>query len=69
MIEWARAVLTDRDTVVLDLETTGLGRDARIVDLGVERVSDDVLLDTLLNPGEPIPADASDVHGVTDDQV
>lgn len=68
--EWARAVLADPDMVVLDTETTGLDQDARIVDLGVQGVSGDVLVDTLLNPGgEPIPVDASAVHGITDDQV
>jgi DNA polymerase III alpha subunit (gram-positive type) len=29
----------------------------------------DVLVDTLVNPGEPIPADATDIHGVTDEDV
>ncbi|MCX4993494.1 hypothetical protein [Streptomyces sp. NBC_00568] len=59
MSEWARAVLSDPDTVVLDSETSGLDWDPRIVDLGVQKVSGDVLVDTLLNPGEPIPIDAS----------
>ncbi|MFE3410550.1 hypothetical protein ACFXMT_20165 [Streptomyces mirabilis] len=41
MIEWARTALTDPDAVVLDTETTGLDREARIVDLGVQAVSGD----------------------------
>jgi DNA polymerase III epsilon subunit-like protein len=32
-------------------------------------VAGDVLVDTLINPGEPIPPDAIDIHGITDDQV
>ncbi|RSN90118.1 3'-5' exonuclease [Streptomyces sp. WAC 05379] len=69
LMEWARTVLADPDTVVLDTETTGLHRQARIVELGVLGVSGDSLVDTLLNPGVPIPAEATDHHGITDDQV
>jgi DNA polymerase III epsilon subunit-like protein len=47
LTEWARTVLTDPDTVVLDTETTRLDREARIVVLGVQGVSGDVLVDTL----------------------
>lgn len=66
---WAREVLADPDTVVLDTETTGLEGDARIVDVAVLTVAGDALVDTLVNPGEPIPAVATDIHGITDDQV
>ncbi|GGX57609.1 3'-5' exonuclease [Streptomyces chartreusis] len=69
LTEWARTVLADPDTVVLDTETTGLHQQARIVELGVLAVSEDSLVDTLLNPGVPIPAEATDHHGITDDQV
>ncbi|MBT1098377.1 3'-5' exonuclease [Streptomyces sp. Tu102] len=54
---------------MLDTETMGLHRQARIVELGVLGVSGDSLVDTLLNPGVPIPAETSDHHGITDDQV
>ncbi len=67
--EWAREVLADPDTVILDTETTGLHDEARIVDLGVITAAGDVLMDTLINPGEPIPADATDIHGIMDAQV
>ncbi|MBP8534063.1 3'-5' exonuclease [Streptomyces sp. MK37H] len=67
--EWARDVLADPDTVILDTETTGLHDEARIVDLGGINAAGDVLMDTLINPGEPIPADATDIHGITDAQV
>lgn len=67
--EWAREVLADPDTVILDTETTGLEDDARIVDIAVVTVAGDVLMDTLVNPGEPIPQDATGIHGITDGQV
>lgn len=66
---WAREVLADPDTVILDTETTGLHDTARIVDLAVVTGSGEVLLDTLVNPGEPIPREASDIHGITDEMV
>jgi len=64
---WAAAALADPDVVILDTETTGLSDDARIVDLAVTTATGRVLLDTLVNPGEPIPAEASDIHGITDE--
>lgn len=59
MTECVRTVLTDPDAVVPDTETTGRDRESLIVELAVQKVSGDVLVDTLLNPGEPIPADAT----------
>lgn len=66
---WAREVLADPDTVILDTETTGLHDEARIVDIAVITVAGEILLDTLVNPGEPIPAEATDIHGITDTMV
>ncbi|MEU7230025.1 3'-5' exonuclease [Streptomyces chrestomyceticus] len=64
-VRWAAAALADPDVVVLDTETTGLDDDARIVELAVVSSSGEVLLDTLLNPGEPVPDDAAALHGIT----
>lgn len=69
LTDWARAMLADPDTVILDTETTGLEDDARIVDIAVTTATGTVLLDTLVNPGEPIPPDATDIHGITDTDV
>lgn len=66
---WARDALNDPDTVILDTETTGLHDEARIVDIAVTTARGDVLLDTLVNPGEPIPAEATAIHGITDAMV
>lgn len=67
--QWARDLLADPDTVVLDTETTGLEDDARIVELAAYNVAGQTLLDTLIDPGGPIPPDATDVHGITDQWV
>ncbi|MFF8414923.1 exonuclease domain-containing protein [Streptomyces omiyaensis] len=67
--EWAAASLADEDLVVLDTETTGLDAEACVVELAVISGSGDVLVDTLVNPGRPIPAAASEIHGITDEAV
>lgn len=66
---WAAAALADPAAVILDTETTGLHDEARIVDIAVTTVGGHTLLDTLVNPGEPIPPSATDIHGITDAMV
>lgn len=55
--------------VVWDTETTGLGDEARIVSIGAVDQAGVVVLDTLVNPGVPIPPGATAIHGVTDEMV
>lgn len=58
--------------VVFDLETTGLGSSARIVEIGLVRLEawkPVYELQTLLQPGIPIPRSASKVHHITDSMV
>ncbi len=62
---WAAEVLADPATVVLDTETTGLAA-AYMVEVTVLSGEGHVLLDTLVNPQVPIPAEASAVHGITE---
>jgi len=66
MINWARQVL--EGALILDTETTGLS-DGEIVQLSVINNVGTVLLDTLVKPVHPIPADATAVHGITDAMV
>jgi hypothetical protein len=68
-VQWAAEALADPAVLVLDAETTGLDDDARIVELAVLSSAGEVLLDTLIDPGKPIPAGASDIHGITDSDV
>ncbi len=57
-------------SVYLDTETTGLSpRDSRIVEVALVDDSGGVLLNTLVNPCLPIPAGATAIHGITDDDV
>lgn len=60
----------DRPLAVFDLETTGtrIGRD-RIVQIAIVRLSPDgsrTAYQALVNPGIPIPPEATAVHGISD---
>jgi DNA polymerase-3 subunit epsilon len=63
----------DRPLVVFDLETTGIDLVAdRIVQVAMIRLEPDGsrrVLETLVDPQRPIPAEATAVHGITDDDV
>ena len=63
----------DRPIVFLDLETTGLStRDDRIIEMAILRVSPqgDVLERVRrFNPGIPIHPQASEVHGIFDEDL
>ena len=67
------ALSLQRPLAFFDLETTGIkiGRD-RIVQIGIVRLLVDgtrTSYQTLVNPGIPIPAEATAVHGITDADV
>lgn len=67
------ALTLQRPLAFFDLETTGIkiGRD-RIVQIGIVRLLVDgtrTSYQTLVNPGMPIPAEATAVHGITDADV
>jgi len=58
--------------VVFDLETTGFGREDRIIELGAvvmvgNRVTEQ--FHSLVNPCRTIPEDSIKVHGITEDMV
>lgn len=58
-------------TIYLDTETTGLhvANGAALVEVAVVDADGAVLLHTLVNPGCPIPAAATNIHGITDAMV
>jgi len=69
----ADAVWTELPIALIDVETTG--RDAsvdRIVEVGIAIARAGELVERknwLVNPGRPIPSEASVVHGISDDDV
>jgi len=69
----ADAPWNDLEIALLDVETTG--RDAgidRVIELGIVVGRGGVVIDRknwLINPGIPIPAQATEVHGIKDEDV
>jgi len=55
--------------VILDTETTGLGNDAEIVELGILSVTGEILYDGLIKPTKRIPQDAIAIHGIKNEDV
>ena len=68
-VAWARRTISDSKVLYLDTETTGLGPEAEIVDIAVVNSYGRVLLDTLVRPDGPIPAESTGIHGITDAMV
>ena len=66
---WARWLLRSGPFVVWDTETTGLHDFAKIVSIGIINQDSETLVAWLINPGVPIPSDATAIHGVTDEMV
>lgn len=55
--------------VLLDTETTGVGGGSRIVELSVIDLKGNVLYNQLFDPCIPMPIQASEVNGITDDML
>src|SRR5258706_7325025 len=69
---WSRELLKrDPDTwVILDTETTGLGSDAQVIQIGVIDGKGNVLIDNILvKPTMPIAPDATAIHQITNEMV
>lgn len=68
-IGWAREVVANEATIFLDTETCGKENDSQVCDIGIVAIDGTVLLDQLVRPSIPIPADASRIHGITNEMV
>lgn len=72
--ELPESLKLDRPLVVFDLEATGLNKKSdRIISIGILKYlpgeKQPVRKRYLLNPGVPIPAESTRVHGITDEDV
>ena len=61
--------MSTKSILVLDTETTGLAEDSRIIEISALDHNGHPLINTLVNPGIPIPEDAYAVHGISDAMV
>ncbi|WP_391591429.1 3'-5' exonuclease [Yersinia similis] len=57
------------NSLILDTETTGLDDDAEIIEISIIDCTGKILLDTLVKPIKAIPAEATAIHGITNDMV
>src|SRR4051794_23320538 len=68
-----RNITLHKPLAVIDLETTGINPDKdRIVEISVLKITPDgerIHRTRRLNPGMPIPAAATAIHGICDDDV
>jgi len=58
--------LISKNPVVLDTETTGLGDRDTIIEIAVIDMRGNTIVDTLVNPTQPIPPGATRIHGIKD---
>lgn len=68
MAERARAYL-EENAIIIDTETTGLDSDAEIVEIAICDARGLLEFSALVKPTKPIPPEASNVHGITDEAV
>lgn len=58
------------NTLYIDTETTGLKpTTSHVVEIAIVDDTGKTVMDTLVNPGSPIPPDATKIHGITDADV
>lgn len=67
-VQWAKNFL-QKDFVILDTETTGLGNDDEIVEIAIISKYGSTILDTLIKPSKPIPPEVTAIHGITNEMV
>ncbi len=59
----------DAGPLYLDTETTGLDREAEIVEIAVVDTHGQIVLQSFVKPSRPIPAEATAINGITNEMV
>jgi len=62
-------IVRSGDYLVLDTETTGLDSTSEIVSIAIIASDGRPLLNTLCHPTRPIPPEATNIHGITNEMV
>ncbi len=68
----AEMMWSEAPIIIFDLETTGFGREDKIVEFGAVVMEGNRVMEEmhhLINPGRPIPAETTAVHNITDEMV
>lgn len=70
-IEWARDVLKEKDTLILDTETTGLLKDknVEVIELAIMTIRGKIVYCSRFHPRYRIPKRTTDIHGITNEAV
>lgn len=66
--EIARSII-QKNPVYLDTETTGLNSTDEIIEISIIDSDGTPLVETLVKPSRPIPAEATAIHGITNEEV
>jgi len=61
--------LLESNPLFLDTETTGLDESAEIVEISILDVAGNIVFHSLVKPINPIPHDAMEIHGITNEEV
>ena len=72
MTAWAKERLADPNTLILDLETTGIlsqDPDTEIVQVSLINIAGRPIISMLVNPNRPIPLVVQQIHGIDDRMV
>jgi DNA polymerase III subunit epsilon len=64
----ARSIL-EKNPVFLDTETTGVSSTDEIIEISIIDSDGSPLIETLVKPSRPIPAEATAIHGITNEEV
>lgn len=68
VVQAARELLTQQP-IFLDTETTGIDGQAEVVEIAIIDHEGEILLDSLVKPQSPIPWQAEQVHGISNEDV
>jgi DNA polymerase III epsilon subunit-like protein len=69
---WATERLADQDTVIIDVESTGLlsrDPDTEIVQISIINIQGRPLFSMLLKPSKPMGQEVIDIHKITNEQI